>query len=151
MTWPRSWSTWPAPRVGEPQRTGSDGRPDQHQGLEHHPQQLPECGGRAYARKLLSGDENGNFNGAASTTRAQAAVVLCSLYDASTTIQVPTYVAIGDVLQIDDPRRPLRQARVENAIAYRRRRLPTLRSPASERDEARERGFFAVCARFDAR
>lgn len=46
----------------------------------------------AYARKLLSGDENGNFNGAASTTRAQAAVVLCSLYDASTTIQVPTYV-----------------------------------------------------------
>lgn len=40
----------------------------------------------AYARKLLSGDENGNFNGAASTTRAQAAVVLCSLYDASTTI-----------------------------------------------------------------
>ena len=30
----------------------------------------------AYARKLLSGDENGNFNGAASTTRAQAAVVL---------------------------------------------------------------------------
>ena len=37
--------------VGEPQRTGSDGRPDQHQGLEHHPQQLPECGGRGLCQE----------------------------------------------------------------------------------------------------
>lgn len=45
----------------------------------------------AYAKGFLSGDQDGNFNGDDSTTRAQAAVVLCSLYDAKTTITVPSY------------------------------------------------------------
>lgn len=44
-----------------------------------------------YAKGLLSGDENSNFNGSASTTRAQAAVVLCGLNDAKKEISAPTY------------------------------------------------------------
>ena len=42
-----------------------------------------------YAKGLLSGDENSNFNGSASTTRAQAAVVLCGLNDAKKRDQRP--------------------------------------------------------------
>ena len=44
-----------------------------------------------YAKGFLSGDENGNFNGSSTTTRAQAAVVLCSLNKAKTQVTAPTY------------------------------------------------------------
>lgn len=44
-----------------------------------------------YAKGLLTGDENSNFNGSATTTRAQAAVVLCGLNDEKTSITAPTY------------------------------------------------------------
>ena len=44
-----------------------------------------------YAKGFLSGDENGNFNGSDTTTRAQAAVVLCGLNDEKTSITAPTY------------------------------------------------------------
>ena len=44
-----------------------------------------------YAKGLLSGDEHGNFNGSATTTRAQAAVVLCGLNDEKTQVTAPTY------------------------------------------------------------
>ena len=44
-----------------------------------------------YAKGFLSGDENGNFNGSDTTTRAQAAVVLCALNDEKTSITAPTY------------------------------------------------------------
>lgn len=44
-----------------------------------------------YAKGLLTGDENSNFNGSATTTRAQAAVVLCSLNKAKTQVTAPTY------------------------------------------------------------
>lgn len=44
-----------------------------------------------YAKGLLTGDENSNFNGSATTTRAQAAVVLCGLNDEKTLITAPTY------------------------------------------------------------
>lgn len=47
--------------------------------------------GVCYAKGFLSGDENGNFNGASTTTRAQAAVVLCSLNKAKTQVTAPTY------------------------------------------------------------
>ena len=45
----------------------------------------------AYAKGFLSGDDNGNFNGSASSTRAQAAVVLCSLEEANTQMTAPVY------------------------------------------------------------
>lgn len=44
-----------------------------------------------YAKGLLTGDENSNFNGSATTTRAQAAVVLCGLNDEKTQATAPTY------------------------------------------------------------
>lgn len=44
-----------------------------------------------FAKGLLTGDENSNFNGSATTTRAQAAVVLCGLNDEKTSITAPTY------------------------------------------------------------
>ena len=47
--------------------------------------------GVCYAQGFLSGDENGNFNGSSTTTRAQAAVVLCSLNKAKTQVTAPTY------------------------------------------------------------
>ena len=44
-----------------------------------------------YAKGFMSGDDNSKFNGTASSTRAQAAVVLCSLDDAKTEVTAPTY------------------------------------------------------------
>ena len=44
-----------------------------------------------FAKGLLTGDENSNFNGSATTTRAQAAVVLCGLNDEKTQATAPTY------------------------------------------------------------
>ena len=48
-----------------------------------------------YAKGLLTGDENSNFNGSATTTRAQAAVVLCGLNDEKTSITAPTSQRLG--------------------------------------------------------
>lgn len=45
----------------------------------------------SYAKGFLSGDENGYFNGSNVTTRAQAAVVLCSLNEANTNFTSPVY------------------------------------------------------------
>ena len=44
-----------------------------------------------YAKGFMSGDNNGNFNGSASSTRAQAAVVLCSLDEADAEMNAPIY------------------------------------------------------------
>lgn len=44
-----------------------------------------------FAKGFLSGDQNSNFNGSDSTTRAQAAVVLCNLDKAKTAVTAPTY------------------------------------------------------------
>ena len=55
------------------------------------PTQYRNAVASSYARGFLSGDDQGNFNGEASTTRAQAAVVLCALDEARTTITPPTY------------------------------------------------------------
>ena len=55
------------------------------------PSQYRNAVASSYARGFLTGDENRNFNGEASTTRAQAAVVLCALDESRTTITTPTY------------------------------------------------------------
>ena len=55
------------------------------------PTQYRNAVASSYARGFLSGDDQGNFNGEASTTRAQAAVVLCALDESRTTITTPTY------------------------------------------------------------
>ena len=55
------------------------------------PSQYRNAVASSYARGFLTGDENRNFNGEASTTRAQAAVVLCALDESRTTITAPTY------------------------------------------------------------
>ena len=44
-----------------------------------------------YAKGFMSGDNNSKFNGTDNSTRAQAAVVLCSLDDAKTAVTAPTY------------------------------------------------------------
>ena len=44
-----------------------------------------------YAKGFMSGDNNGNFNGSASSNRAQAAVVLCSLDKADAEMNAPIY------------------------------------------------------------
>ena len=44
-----------------------------------------------FAKGFLSGDQDSNFNGSDSTTRAQAAVVLCNLDKAKTAVTAPTY------------------------------------------------------------
>ena len=55
------------------------------------PSQYRNAVASSYARGFLTGDENRNFNGEASTTRAQAAVVLCALDESRTTITTNTY------------------------------------------------------------
>ncbi len=45
----------------------------------------------SYAKGFLSGDQNGRFNGGSSTTRAEAAVVLCSLFEEQESLLSPTY------------------------------------------------------------
>ena len=52
-----------------------------------------------YAKGLLTGDENSNFNGSATTTRAQAAVVLCGLNDEKTQATAPTYTQLQPARQ----------------------------------------------------
>ena len=44
-----------------------------------------------YAKGFLTGDQNSNFNGSATTTRAQAAVVLCALNDEKSEATAPTF------------------------------------------------------------
>ena len=44
-----------------------------------------------FAKGFLSGDQDSNFNGSDSTTRAQAAVVLCNLAKAKPAVTAPTY------------------------------------------------------------
>ena len=55
------------------------------------PTQYRNAVASSYARGFLSGDDQGNFNGEASTKRAEAAVVLCALDESRTTITAPTY------------------------------------------------------------
>lgn len=55
------------------------------------PSQYRNAVASSYARGFLSGDDQGNFNGEASTKRAEAAVVLCALDESRTTITAPTY------------------------------------------------------------
>ena len=55
------------------------------------PTQYRNAVASSYARGFLSGDDQGNFNGEASTKRAEAAVVLCALDESRTTITTPTY------------------------------------------------------------
>jgi len=45
----------------------------------------------SYAKGFLSGGQNGRFNGGNSTTRAEAAVVLCSLFEEQESLLSPTY------------------------------------------------------------
>ena len=55
------------------------------------PTQYRNAVASSYARGFLSGDDQGYFNGDDSTTRAEAAVVLCALDESRTTITAPTY------------------------------------------------------------
>ena len=45
----------------------------------------------SYAKGFLSGDQNSRFNGGNSTSRAEAAVVLCSLFEEQESLLSPTY------------------------------------------------------------
>ena len=83
---------WPLPRAGRP----PDSLTLMYARLlikdwDSIPTQYRNAVASSYARGFLSGDDQGYFNGEASTKRAEAAVVLCALDESRTTITAPTY------------------------------------------------------------